>query len=673
MPSFCSHEFLWPQRSADGGYSQTCRLCGAEYQYDWNTMRRLEKRDESEKVPRGVLQAPSASVRPQSNPRLKLLLETEPAYRVFFRNLVDLLHDAPVPTAGSSQPTPFWRDVFIESRMEWRWFVESMLCHVITIALVVIVCQLWPLPEPSLQRKIFDQSYISYYRPSETFPALRSGRPRPRPASRKTAGSAHHQGLAHQDSAHRDSAHQGSAQQEAARQTIRVPAAHAEGNAKLPSIKLGAPARPDFVASNPALPAVPLAATGRSRLIAPGESTSVVAPPPDVNGVKVNQAAARQLGLPQASIVAPPSEIGSMSSRPAMAALRAAAVAPLPDIQGSISSQGSISRIGDINIGHADVVGPAPRLPVEEQRAGSGMARSIFGGQGTSIVPPPPSVQRSEMIAGGRGSGMSGTGIQAVPPAPSVTGAGNSAGRGRGSSLSAAAGMQVVPPAPSAAGAGDAVGVGRGNTLSGANLQAVPPPPSLEGAGGSGGSGRGSSLSAGGLQGAPPASLGQGGGSSAGGEAMVTADSRHPDAAAASSESDNGNEPASEELPLRLIGLALALPNSSYFSNYEVFIAEKAISKVGSQLIKLVYVSLPYQRRLSEYGLGPAKVFKLRVKRDSTCDESLMEMTWPETDPRPDSQHAADSPALSRKDRNDMLPCYRTTADDNRKELSRVH
>ena len=658
MPSFCSHEFLWPQRSADGGYSQTCHLCGAEYQYDWNTMQRLQKRDQSEKAPQAGLQTSNVSARLSRAPRLKLLLETEPAYRVFFRNLLDLLRNAPLPTAGSSQPTPFWRDVFIESRMPWRWFAESMLCHVITIALVVIVCQLWPLPEPSPQRKIFDQSYISYYRPSETFPALRSGRPRPRPASRKTAGSAHRQG---------------SAQQEAARQTIRVPAAHAEGNAKLPTIKLGAPARPDFVASNTALPAVPLAATGRSRFIAPGGSTSVVAPPPDVNGVKVNQAAARQLGLPQASIVAPPSEIGSMSSRPAMAALRAAAVAPLPDIQGSISSQGSISRIGDINIGHAEVVGPAPRLPVEEQRAGSGMARSIFGGQGTSVVPPPPSVQRSETIAGGRGSGMSGNGVQAVPPAPSVTGAGNSAGRGRGSSLSAAAGMQVVPPAPSAAGAGDSTGIGRGNSLSSTNLQAVPPPPSLEGAGGSGGSGRGSSLSAGGLQGAPPASLGTGGGSSAGGDVAITADNRHTEAAAASSESDNANEPASEELPLRLIGLALALRNSSYFSNYEVFIAEKAISKVGSQLIKLVYVSLPYQRRLSEYGLGPAKVFKLRVKRDSTCDESLMEMTWPETDPRPDSQHAADSPALSRKDRNDMLPCYRTTADDNRKELSRVH
>jgi hypothetical protein len=132
-------------------------------------------------------------------------------------------------------------------------------------------------------------------------------------------------------------------------------------------------------------------------------------------------------------------------------------------------------------------------------------------------------------------------------------------------------------------------------------------------------------------------------------------------------------EPASEEVSLRLIGMALSLPNSSYFSNYEVFIAEKRIRKDEAQLIKLVYVSLPYQRRLSEYSVDNSKVYKLRVSRDKTCDESLLEMTWPETDPHPDSRNLADSPALSPNDRNGMLPCYRTTADDYRKAISRGH
>lgn len=114
----------------------------------------------------------------------------------------------------------------------------------------------------------------------------------------------------------------------------------------------------------------------------------------------------------------------------------------------------------------------------------------------------------------------------------------------------------------------------------------------------------------------------------------------------------------------------MALPSSSYFSNYEVFIAERRVSKDETQLIKLVYVSLPYQRRLSEYGLNN-RVFKLRVTRDPTCDETLMQMTWPEGDqPKPGAQASPDAPELN-SDRDKKLPCYRTTADDYRKAVSR--
>jgi hypothetical protein len=123
---------------------------------------------------------------------------------------------------------------------------------------------------------------------------------------------------------------------------------------------------------------------------------------------------------------------------------------------------------------------------------------------------------------------------------------------------------------------------------------------------------------------------------------------------------------------VRVIGLAMSLPSSSYFSNYEVFIAERRISKDESQLIKLVYQSLPYQRRLSEYGLNNARVFKLRVIRDPSCDESLMQMTWPDANQsKSGSPPPSDSPELNSSGRSDKLPCYRTTADDYRKAISR--
>ena len=36
----CSHQFLWPRKSVDGRAYQVCIRCGAEYEYDWEHMRR---------------------------------------------------------------------------------------------------------------------------------------------------------------------------------------------------------------------------------------------------------------------------------------------------------------------------------------------------------------------------------------------------------------------------------------------------------------------------------------------------------------------------------------------------------------------------------------------------------------------------------------------------------
>jgi len=202
----------------------------------------------------------------------------------------------------------------------------------------------------------------------------------------------------------------------------------------------------------------------------------------------------------------------------------------------------------------------------------------------------------------------------------------------------------------------------------GAGTQVVPPPPSMPGAENSNGNGRLSSLSGIGSPGIAPArSAPDGGTSASGGPGATDTHAAIPPPPA----KEDRLGPGTEELSVRLIGPALALPTSSYFANYEVFIAERRIRRNELQFIKLVYESLPYQRRLSEYALNSMKVFRLRVKRDQSCDESLLQMTWPEGDPHPGSQYSADSPGLSANDRNNMLPCYRTTADAYRRAISR--
>ena len=47
----CSHEFSWPRRAANAEYYQVCLLCGAEYKYDWKTMRRIERVEHSMPAP----------------------------------------------------------------------------------------------------------------------------------------------------------------------------------------------------------------------------------------------------------------------------------------------------------------------------------------------------------------------------------------------------------------------------------------------------------------------------------------------------------------------------------------------------------------------------------------------------------------------------------------------
>jgi TonB family protein len=92
---------------------------------------------------------------------------------------------------------------------------------------------------------------------------------------------------------------------------------------------------------------------------------SVVGPPPDVN----ETISRREFFAPQRSVVEPPSEFSN-----------------------------SHSRLSDINIGHAQVVAPAPQLPVGEQRTAS----MALGGRSHTVVPPPPSLQGSGNSLDGR-------------------------------------------------------------------------------------------------------------------------------------------------------------------------------------------------------------------------------------------------------------------------------
>jgi hypothetical protein len=131
--------------------------------------------------------------------------------------------------------------------------------------------------------------------------------------------------------------------------------------------------------------------------------------------------------------------------------------------------------------------------------------------------------------------------------------------------------------------------------------------------------------------------------------------------------------PPPEDLPLTDEYVPVVPPKgSTFFSNFEVFLAKRRIADGKLEAIKLVYFFLPYQRRLSQYVAEGAKVHTLRVTRDSRCDEPLMQMLWPDGDQdQSDPQASANAAAFSAIDHKMMVPCFRTTAEDYQRALER--
>ena len=134
-------------------------------------------------------------------------------------------------------------------------------------------------------------------------------------------------------------------------------------------------------------------------------------------------------------------------------------------------------------------------------------------------------------------------------------------------------------------------------------------------------------------------------------------------------------QPAKKEvLRVRLIALSLGFPRSSFFSTHEVFIAEKQLERNEGLLVKLVYEFLPYQPRLSDYGLDYTVLHEVRAVRDPACDETLRQMSSPQnvegwSQPDQSWKYAHEAPWLNPRRHRSSLPCYETTADDYGKSV----
>ena len=303
----------------------------------------------------------------------KLLVELEPAHRVFFRNLGDtLLRRRPLPVLVSSSPGPFWSDVFVTARVPWWGFLESGLWHAFVIAGFWAFSQFWTVRVERLPRPTFHASDVIYYTPSEYLPPIDTG------------------------SAPAQAAQKG--EPEFAKQPIISVPPEPDNRTQTiitpPNIKLTHEvAVPNIVAWNSASPAVPFAATSSMQARSLDTPVPVVAPAPEVSGIGSLQTPA----TPDAAVIAPPP-----------------------------SMQSQVRTMGELNIGHSEVVAPAPQLPVREQRAAAGGSQTTLGNP--QVVAPPPSVQGTSGTFTGRAGGEGTAAVVGPPPAISGN---DSAGGGR--------------------------------------------------------------------------------------------------------------------------------------------------------------------------------------------------------------------------------------------------
>src|SRR5207248_573134 len=297
-------------------------------------------------------------------PEVKFLVQLEPWRRQFLRNICDLF-SSPSGVEISFAPAEFWTDVFVASGLPWWKFGQSTIYHITVIALLWGAVQLWPQPR-ILNQPVLSKDEVISYSPSEYLPPLDTG----------------DQQIQQQEKGEPEYAPQ---------PIISVPP-EADNRAQTivtpPEVKLNHDVPlPNIVAWTQLPGPVPLAQRSVAEMRLPTSKADVVAPPSRVADAMLQS----RVSLQQ-SVVAPSPEFNSANARSVQGA-QEAVVAPPPTVD-----MGAARKLGAINIGHADVVAPAPRLPMAEQRAMSRGAAALGGG---ALVQPPPTLGGSGTLTHG--------------------------------------------------------------------------------------------------------------------------------------------------------------------------------------------------------------------------------------------------------------------------------
>jgi hypothetical protein len=294
------------------------------------------------RLAQSALPAPAACSPPN------LLVELEPAHKVFFRNLSETLFPPRLaPLKRTSLPARFWGDVFVPSQVPWRRFFQSLAAQAVVTAALVGALELGAFRDSYVKPQTVNRADVVYYSPSEYARALHAG----------TVPSMRQAGLV-------------------------VPREVRKPEAVPPEVRVKAEVRSlDLLLSGRSvLPAPPSTGAGDLRL-GPGLALiAVVAPPPQLTYAPSRRAMG---GLGGAAVVGPPPEALGVGGRRTLAAPAAGVVEPPP-----LLSQVS-GRPGGMQIGHVEAVGPAPQISSQDSPMRASVVRASLNAPLTAVAPPP--------------------------------------------------------------------------------------------------------------------------------------------------------------------------------------------------------------------------------------------------------------------------------------------
>jgi len=312
----------------------------------------------------------------RSLPELRLLLELEPRGPAFRQNLKHFLGKRPHPLPFP-QNAPLRSDVLLPSRMPWPSFSESVAYHI--LAMAAILAWLHWTPRHITQIDPWKDTRVITYpltaQKQADLPKLDTGSAAPRRAQQGDPV------------LNRQPILSVPQEPDNRAQTIVTP----------PDIVLRNEVKMPNIVAWTSLPlAPPASAAGLvSERTFKAPEVSVVAPPPQVEPERRNR-----MEMLQTAAVAPPAELKETQALKNAATLTSVAVEPAPQVNSL-----TMSKLGVMNMGHTDVVAPAPKLAVGEQRAmdqAAGGRATAAQALATAAVPPPPSLSGSTAPGAGR-------------------------------------------------------------------------------------------------------------------------------------------------------------------------------------------------------------------------------------------------------------------------------